>query len=245
MNYDDTKIPQGYDRARDHGPAFLQQWMDVVGSHASQPRIIVDVGCGTGRFTQGLAERFNCKVIGIDPSEKMLGQAQSKLTDARVWYARGTGESIPLDSNIADLIFMSMVFHHFLYPAEVARECIRVLRAGGRVCLRTASSEQISSYPYVPFFPTSPPILEQRLPSLASQCAAFEGAGFVRTFTGIVIQQIASNDLSYADKLEAGGDSVLASLKPEDFAAGLKALRAAARDRPVVEPIDFVVFEKP
>lgn len=36
---------------------------------------LLDVGCGRGRYTCGLASRFGCQVIGIDPSEELLQQA--------------------------------------------------------------------------------------------------------------------------------------------------------------------------
>ena len=58
-------------------------------------------------------------------------------------------------------------------------------------------------------------------------------------------QQVSPTLAAYADKLEAGGDSVLAALDPGDLAAGLSALRAhAARTDPVavIEPVDYFAF---
>src|SRR5713226_8513406 len=130
MDYDATDIAVTYDRGRDHGPEFLDLWMDVVSSHVKDQRIetILDLGCGTGRFSEALRARFDAEVIGIDPSKKMLEQARSKPSDARIRYEPGRGESIPAPDNSVDLIFMSMIFHHFDNPALAARECRRVLR---------------------------------------------------------------------------------------------------------------------
>jgi ubiquinone/menaquinone biosynthesis C-methylase UbiE len=250
MNYDDTNIPEAYMRGRHHGPAFLEQWMNVVASHVQEIEIrdILDLGCGTGRFSRALAAQFNAALIGIDPSAKMLVQAQHALAgDIRVVYVRGSAEAIPLQADSMDLIFISMVFHHFEDPPAVAQECRRVLRPNGRVCLRTASSEQIPNYPYVPFFPASRVLLEQRIPSLISQCRPFEAASFQTLYTGQVVQQIAPDYRSYAEKLAAGADSILASLDHAVFQAGLAALRAQPSDQanhPVVEPVDFAVFKK-
>jgi Methylase involved in ubiquinone/menaquinone biosynthesis len=83
-----------------------------------------------GTLSQGLAARFDAKVIGIDPSEKMLDQARSKDPDHRIRYEAGRGESIPPPDNSIDLIFMSMIFHYFDNPHLAARECRRVLRGG-------------------------------------------------------------------------------------------------------------------
>ena len=62
MDYDSTDIPDGYDRGRDHGPEVLQLWMDVVASSVGTQRLntILDLGCGTGRFTESLAAHFDC-----------------------------------------------------------------------------------------------------------------------------------------------------------------------------------------
>ena len=69
MDYDSTDIPAGYDRGRDHGPEFLQLWMDLVASRVGKQRLntILDLGCGTGRFSEALAAHFDAEVVGLDP----------------------------------------------------------------------------------------------------------------------------------------------------------------------------------
>jgi ubiquinone/menaquinone biosynthesis C-methylase UbiE len=207
--------------------------------------IVLDLGCGTGRFSQALASRFDADVVGIDPSAKMLEQALAKHHSSRVRYAMGRGEQIPLPGRSVDLVFMSMVFHHFKNPALVARECGRVLRDRGLIFLRAGTIEQVSSYPYVPFFPGSAPIMKRVLVANSVVRATFESAGLTTIEAGILIQQVASTYAAYADRIAAGGDSVLAELDPLEFEAGLKELRAhAARVDPkaVTEPIDFFAF---
>jgi ubiquinone/menaquinone biosynthesis C-methylase UbiE len=246
-NYDSTDIPVGYDRGRDHGPEFLDLWMNVVASHAGKQRLntILDLGCGTGRFSEGLAAHFDAAVVGIDPSRKMLERARAKLRGGRVGYALGRGEAIPLADDSVDLIFTSMTFHHFDDPMLVARECRRVLRDGAITFLRTGTREHIPSYPYVEFFPASVPILEDCLPSAAFVRQVFESAGFNSANSNVVTQEIAADYLEYADKLAAGGDSVLAQLPESDFHSGIEAVRAhAARagEKSVSEPLDVFVF---
>lgn len=247
MDYDTTDIPVAYDRGRYHGPEVLQLWMNVVSSHIKGQRIntILDLGCGTGRFSEALAAHFDAEVIGIDPSQKMLEQARSKRPDSRIRYEPGRGESIPLPTSSVDLILMSMIFHHLDNPRLAARECRRVLRDGATGFLRAGTRERISSYPYVDFFPESRPILEKCLPTNTFVREVFEAAGFCTVTQDVVIQEIAPNYTAYADKLAAGADSVLAALSPSDFAAGMQALRVhAARidDQAVFEPIDVFVF---
>ena len=247
MNYDATEIPASYDLGRSHGPGFLDLWMSVVSSHVEGQSVgtILDLGCGTGRFTEALAARFEAEVIGVDPSTKMLEQAQRKRLDSRVRYETGPGEAIPLPDNSVDLIFMSMVFHHFDNPALMAIECRRVLREQGSLFLRAGTRDRISSYPYVEFFPTSRPILEETLPTAEFMRETFEGAGFRAVAMEIVTQEIAPDLECYADKLAAGADSVLAQLSQSDFDAGMRALRSEAarvKGQTVSEPIDVLVF---
>ena len=59
-------------------------------------------------------------VVAIDPSEQMLARARSKPS-VRVRYRRGSGEALPLADASVDMVFMSMVFHHFTAPDQVAR----------------------------------------------------------------------------------------------------------------------------
>jgi ubiquinone/menaquinone biosynthesis C-methylase UbiE len=247
MDYDATEIPSAYDKGRDHGPELLDLWMDAVAFHVEEDSIhtILDLGCGTGRFSEALAARFNAEVIGIDPSKKMLEQARSKQLDARVHYEPGSGEAIPLPANSVDVVFMSMSFHHFNNPALAARECRRVLRNGGKAFLRTGTRERISSYPYVDFFPESIPIMNEVLPGNSSIREVFTTAGFRMVTMDLITQTIAPNHMSYADKLATGADSVLARLSQTEFQNGMEAIRAHAstvRDQAITEPIDLFVF---
>jgi ubiquinone/menaquinone biosynthesis C-methylase UbiE len=247
MDYDSTSIPAGYDRSRDHGPEVIELWMDRVEASigALQLGAVCDLGCGTGRFTDALAKRFGAIVIGLDPSEKMLRQARTKPHRGRVHYVRGGGEAIPLANGSVDAVFISMAIHHFSNADGAARECRRILSPGGALLVRTGTRDQIPNYPYVPFFPPSLPLLEMRLPTAENVQGTFRAAGFKMGAFHVVVQTIAPTVSSYADKLAAGGDSILASLSSEDFESGLAAIRAHASlvdPRPVSEPIDFFVF---
>ena len=249
MDYDLTNIPEGYDRARDHGPGYINLWMNEIESQLDGQRIsgIVDIGCGTGRFSEGLAARFGTIVYGVDPSNKMLEQALAKKCDDRVQYLIGRAESIPLPSQSVDMIFMSMCFHHFKDPNTSVRECRRVLRDQGIVVLRAGTTEQIPFYPYVPFYPSSRAILEELLLNSRDTQSIFKSAGFTLIVSKIITQTVAPDWMSYGDKIAAGGDSVLSQLSPDEFNSGLEGIRIFAEKgegSAVVEPIDLFIFRK-
>lgn len=247
MDYDATDIAANYDLGRSYAPEVLDLWMSTVSSYVDDRAVtsILDLGCGTGRFSEALAVHFDAEVIGIDPSKKMLEQARSKHLDQRVRYQVGSAEAIPLPDDSVDLVFMSMIFHHLDDPALAARECRRALRDGGTAFMRAGTRERISSYPYVDFFPASRTVLERCLAKCVDVCQVFEHAGFRTVAVDLVTQEVAPTFQRYAEKIAAGADSVLASLSQSDFEAGLEALRshAARVDREAVfEPIDVFVF---
>jgi ubiquinone/menaquinone biosynthesis C-methylase UbiE len=249
MDYDLTEIPAAYDRGREHGPALLDQWMDVVGFHLGTRTIarVLDLGCGTGRFSNSLFVRFDADVIGLDPSRKMLAEARAKPHARRVRYARGTAEALPLRAASIDLVFISMSLHHFTDAALAARECRRVIREAGSVVVRAGTREQIAAYPYVPFFPTARPMIERMLLDREGVRSLFDGAGFQLAVSDLVRQTIAPNWTAYLEKLATRSDSVLAQLSRQEFEAGLAAVRrhaATARTEPIVEPIDLFVFHQ-
>jgi len=92
MDYDKSDIAGVYAAARRLSPEGLEQWLGLLDKHvpADAPHII-DLGCGTGRFTQALADRFAARVTAIDPSEKMLDQARKQVSSPRVAFAQAPG----------------------------------------------------------------------------------------------------------------------------------------------------------
>lgn len=179
MDYDRTKVPQTYDAGREMSisdkAAALAFFVEKL--TADSVRSIIDLGCGTARFSAALADVFEADVLGVDPSSKMLDQARNKFHDSRLNFALGSGELIPADDDSCDLVFMSMVLHHLSDPAQVARECYRVLRTGGSVCIRNTVLDEIGTYPYLTFFPGIESIISQQLRSRAALNAAFADAG--------------------------------------------------------------------
>jgi ubiquinone/menaquinone biosynthesis C-methylase UbiE len=246
MDYDQGNIPAAYDAGRGYSAATLTMWLERISKCAPRGKIsrILDLGCGTGRFSGALANHFKAKVIALDRSAKMLAEAYKKDA-SRVGYLRASGESLPLRAHSIDMVFMSMVFHHFEDPLSAMRECRRVLRAGGTVCLRAATTDRIDTYPYVPFFARSRAILESRIQNQSRIEAIFHEAGFDLARHELVRHEVASNWRVYADKIAAGADSILAQLSPNEFADGMRLLNdhaARASDAPVVEVVDLFAF---
>jgi ubiquinone/menaquinone biosynthesis C-methylase UbiE len=247
MNYDKTEMPAAYDAGRGYSPSVLAYWLDIISQSvpkgsASQ---ILDLGCGTGRYSNALADYYDASVIALDPSEKMLAEARRKAS-ARVCCGRASAESIPLRDASVDMVFISMAFHHFEDPARAARECRRVLCVDGAVCLRAGTTERIEDYAYVEFFPGSRAILDRALQSQAFIESTFADAGFDLRHHQLVPSEAAESWRAYSEKIAYRADSILVQLSDREFELALAALREHARTapplEPVIEPVDFFVF---
>lgn len=247
MDYDKTNMPGAYDRGRSYSSTQLGRWLEITARAVAKDPVatILDLGCGTGRYSEALAGHFGAHVIAVDPSEKMLAEARKKA-GGRVGYVRARGESLPLVRASVDMVFISMVFHHFDEPEEAVRECGRVVRRGGAICLRAGTAEQIDKYAYVPFFPESSAVLARTLKPRAFVESAFAAGGFRLVGHQLVPSEAARSWDEYAARLAHRADSILLQLSDREFEHGLEALRdyaaSAPPDEPVIEPIDFFVF---
>ena len=248
MDYDKSDIAAIYDEARALTPEALRQWLDLISTHLDRSAIslIVDLGCGTGRFSQPLAAHFAARVIAVDPSQKMLDQARRKLLAGGVVLLRASALALPLSDGSADLVFMSMVHHHFADPNLVAKECHRVLRDGGHVCVCNSTRE--ADFPTRHFFPAMQPLIAAELPARNDIQRIFLITGFRLAAHEIVRQVVARNWQSYVHKSSLRADSFLARLSNESFNAGMAGLRAHAAEidpsDAVTEEIDWFVFSK-
>ena len=115
--YSEVETARRYDAARSLPPQTKALWLEALKSSvpAREVERVLDLGCGTGRFTAALGEAFGCPAVGVEPSNAMLDVALSRGEPNVVWK-RGQAESIPLESRAVDLVFMSQVFHHLVQP---------------------------------------------------------------------------------------------------------------------------------
>jgi len=90
---------------------------------------VVDLGCGTGFFTDILATKYQ-QVIGFDISSHMLSFAQNNRQQQICWV-EGDANQMPFKSNSVDLIYSNLMIQ-WLDPLELAlKEILRVLKPGG------------------------------------------------------------------------------------------------------------------
>lgn len=90
---------------------------------------VVDLGSGTGFFTDLLASRYQ-QVIGLDISTKMLRFAQEKRNNAIHWL-EADAYKLPLQDNSVDFIYSNLMIQWCDPLNTVLDEIMRVLKPGG------------------------------------------------------------------------------------------------------------------
>ena len=94
-----------------------------------QDRNVLEIACGTGRFSVMLAER-GANVVGLDISAPMLAQGREKAQAAgvadSVEFLRGDAARLPFPDDHFDAVFAIRFFHLADTPAKFLSEMARV-----------------------------------------------------------------------------------------------------------------------
>jgi trans-aconitate 2-methyltransferase len=95
---------------------------------APSPRIVVDLGCGPGELTLGLAQRWpDARIIGVDSSPEMLERARTLDAAGRVEWVEAAAEDwdptahgAPIDVLVTNATLQWVPSHLRMIPAWVA-----------------------------------------------------------------------------------------------------------------------------
>jgi ubiquinone/menaquinone biosynthesis C-methylase UbiE len=101
---------------------------------ASDDRLL-DVACGPGLVVCAFAPHVQ-EATGIDVTPAMLERARKLAADkvlVNVAWRQGDVYALPYQDASFTIVTTRFSFHHFLDPAAVLREMVRVCAAGGRI----------------------------------------------------------------------------------------------------------------
>jgi arsenite methyltransferase len=102
-------------------------------------QLVLDVAAGQGASSIHLAQRFGCRVLGIEYSrvavERATQAAQTAGVAHLVTFEQGDAEQLPVPAASFDVVVCECAFCTFPNKATAASEFVRVLSPGGRVGL--------------------------------------------------------------------------------------------------------------
>ncbi|WP_339929053.1 class I SAM-dependent methyltransferase [uncultured Brevundimonas sp.] len=247
VNYDDGQHAN-YRAARDLGPGNRALWAAALSAHAPEhrPLDVLDLGCGTGRYTLTLAETFGGRTWGVEPSEKMRAVAGSGSAHPQVEYLEGRAERIPLPDDACDLVLMFLSFHHVRDRAAAAREIRRVLKPGGRVMIRSPFNDRMPDVHWHRFFPRARDIELAMFPSTTEVRDVFAAVGLQMIALDTVREQFGHSLADTAQRLRSRSISTFEHLSEAEIEAGFARLdrdvAASVTDEPNFGDSDLMVF---
>ena len=107
---------------------------------------VLDLGCGTGHLSRLIKEKTDGDVIGIDPAEGMVRQAEEKYGDEGISFYHLPAENLAYKDQF-EVIFCNSVFQWFEKPAKVLKNCHDALKYNGRMAIQAPAKER-----YCPHF---------------------------------------------------------------------------------------------
>lgn len=176
---------------------------------------MLDVGCGTGRWAEALAER-GARVWGVDVSPEMVEQARTRGVNAKVAAA----EALPFKDGWFERALAVLVVHVLDRPRAFA-EVRRVLAEDGRLAIGTFDRAQFDDYYLNPYFPSLADLDRARFPTPEALEGELRAAGFEpRT---IPLRHIAVRSREWVlERIRGRFISTLLLLDEAEFAAGLE-----------------------
>jgi len=105
---------------------------------------VLDVGCGTGRWTSRLAAT-GANVIGVDKSSAMLKFAKKRVGKAK--FLLMDSRKLKFQPNSFNFVFQSLMLSHMPDWKKAVKEMIRVCKPGGLIFISDINGARLFGKP--------------------------------------------------------------------------------------------------
>lgn len=240
-------MASGYDRGRRLRAEDVDRWMSAARPYLPEDGgRVLDLGAGTGRFSDALARTGGAMVVACEPASAMRSVCRSRCSVAVV--VGGAAEAAPFRSRVFDAVWASQVLHHVPDLPAFAANMRRVLRPTGHLLLRGGFGpvEELPLYRYFPDAWAADKRVRLSLDRIVSDLADAD----LEMVDRVQIEQVfAGGPEELVEKVRSRSLSNLAGLSEPAFQEGLRALRQDADNGvitgAVLDRLDLVVFGRP
>jgi SAM-dependent methyltransferase len=237
--YERAGFAAAYDRHRPRPPSVLLELLPLLAG-GGRPRLVVDLGSGTGLSTRPWGEVAE-HVVGVEPNEAMRSFAVRASELANVAYLGCSSYATGLAAASVDIVTAAQSLQ-WMRPKDLFREVARILRPGGVFCaynyfvLQTPVWEAATAFDFVQRrkkelrlrlglddVPSSPPTLDWLTES-----------GAFRESRELVVHslEVGDGDRLVGFALSEGSMRTLLDAGASEAEVGLDRLRAAAAAMP-------------
>ena len=196
-------------------------WWEVFSALVRLGRLrgarVLEVGSGTGRLAEALAERELARVWAVDASPAMVERAKSLGVNVRVARA----EALPFKAGWFDAVAMRMVLHLTERPRALA-EAARVLGPDGRIVIATEDPATFEDVWFARFFPSVPELERSRFPTDEALRCELAGAGLPDVRIEQLRQERTITREQALDVIRSQAYSTFELLARDEYARGLE-----------------------
>lgn len=121
-------------------------------SGITNPKVIIDLGAGTGLYSASFSNRFkDCKVYATDISDIMVTwMKENRIVESPNLIPLLMEDSkINLDNSIGDFLFMINLHHELDNPISTLKESYRLLKPGGQIAISDWKKEKTEMGPNI------------------------------------------------------------------------------------------------
>ena len=133
-----SRFPDTYDKNQEYvvGNELLNEITDAL-NDLSDLGEVIEFGCGTGYFTEMLAQKAD-HMVATDLSNELLERAKIRLKkNSRITIQKENCMNTSFTSKKFDTVFMANLIHVVENPLKVLQESNRILKDGGALIIIT------------------------------------------------------------------------------------------------------------
>jgi len=233
VDYDEPGVAgESYDALRPFSK-FDRAVLDGVvrSAHIADGARVLDVGCGTGRFSERLRER-GLLVTGFDPSATMLAAARDRSASQQsastsklpaVGYVQGdANQALPPGPFDAITAFYCI---HYIDVEPFACRALKTLAKGGVLSIATFPHRHFAEVIYARYFPSLPAIDMARFPSAPMLAKDLGSAGFDDVAQLDIHMELEDDPQALIERIERKFLSSFFLIPDDEFRRGIAEMR--------------------